>query len=188
MDVLVGCETSGVVREAFRSLGHNAWSCDVLPADDGSEFHFQCDVRDVLGDRWDLGIFHPPCTRLCNSGVCWLEKRNLWDAMRAGADLFRDCLNAPIPCVAVENPIPHKYALERIGSSYNQIIHPWMFGHGESKATCLWLRNLPPLFSTKLMQGRHQRLHRLPPSESRWKERSKTYQGIADAMAAQWSV
>lgn len=191
MRVIVGCESSGVVRRAFRALGHDAWSCDILPADDGSEFHYQCDIRDVpigYGGAWDLGIFHPPCTRLTNSGVRWLNERNLWDELDEAADLFKFCLEFPAAMVAVENPIPHKYALERIGRKYDQIIQPWQYGHGETKATCLWLHNLPPLKPTNIVEGREARIHRMPPSQDRWKLRSQTYAGIAEAMAVQWGT
>jgi hypothetical protein len=187
MKVLVACEYSGTVRDAFRELGHEAMSCDLLPTDKPGP-HYQGDVRDILGDGWDLLIAHPPCTRLCNSGVCWLDKRNLWADMEAGADFFRMFLDAPIPRIAIENPIPHKYALQRIGRKYDQIIQPWQFGHGESKATCLWLKGLPILLPTCYVTTRTQRLHRLPPGPDRWKERSKTFQGIANAMAQQWST
>jgi hypothetical protein len=187
MRVLVGCETSGKVREAFRALGHEAWSCDMLPADDGSPFHILGDVRRllVLG-KWDLGIFHPPCTRLCNSGVRWLAERDLWAEMREGAQLFLACLNAPIARVAVENPVMHKYAREIVGRGPDFTVQPWQFGHGETKRTCFWTRNLPPLVPTQIVEGREARIHRMTPGPDRWKKRSETYQGIADAMAAQW--
>lgn len=188
MKVLIACESSGTVREAFRKLGHDAWSADLLPADDSSPFHVQGDVMNILGEGWDMMIGHPPCTRLCNSGVCWLEKRNLWGDMEKGADFFKALWEAPIELIALENPIPHKYALARIGRRYDQIIQPWMFGHGETKATCLWLKNLPPLLPTLFATERKDRLHRLPPGPDRWKERSKTFQGIADAMAQQWGT
>jgi hypothetical protein len=186
MRVLVACEFSGIVREAFKARGHDAWSCDLLPTEIPGN-HIQGDVLKILNDGWDLMIAHPPCTRLCNSGVCWLEKRNLWEDMFKAADFFRVFLEANIPKIAVENPIPHKYAIEAIGNyKYSQIIQPWMFGHPESKATCLWLKNLPPLISTVTEITREQRLHKLPPSPSRAKERSKTYKNIANAMATQW--
>lgn len=185
MKVLIACEYSGTVRDAFTEKGHDAWSCDILPSDTPGN-HYQGDVRDILYSNWDMLIAHPPCTRLCNSGVCWLEKRNLWEDMRKGAEFFRLFLDAPIPMIAVENPIPHKYALEIIGRKYDQVIQPWFFGHGETKATCLWLKGLPPLMSTVIDQGREQRLHKLPPSPDRAKLRSKTYDGIAKAMAEQW--
>lgn len=187
MLVLIGCETSGAVREAFRRRGHEAWSCDLLPADDGSPHHIVGDVRDVIASRrWDLGVFHPPCTRLANSGVRWLDERGLWPELEDAAQLFLDVLQAPIPKKAIENPIPHKYALGLIGRKYDQIVQPWMFGHGETKATCLWLEGLPKLTPANVVDGREARIHRLPPSADRWKLRSKTYGGIAEAMAAQW--
>jgi len=182
MRVLVGCERSGVVRRAFREQGHEAWSCDLAPADDGGE-HIVGDVRDVLADGWDVGIFHPPCTRLCNSGVRWLEERGLWDDLRGAVDLFYACFNAPIPQKALENPIPHGHAGL---PPYTQILQPWMFGHGETKATCLWLHRLPPLMPTNVVEGREGRIHKLPPGPDRTRLRSETYEGIARAMAEQW--
>jgi hypothetical protein len=133
-------------------------------------------------------IAHPPCTRLTNSGVRWLHERNLWDELREACDLFNAFLHARIPLKCIENPIPHRYALERIGRRYDQIIQPWQFGHGETKATCLWLNGLPKLAPTNIVEGRKGYCHSLPPSPDRWKLRSKTYQGIADAMADQWSA
>lgn len=186
MKVLVGCETSGKVREAFRRRGFDAWSCDILPADDSSPYHVQGDVRHLLALEWDIGIFHPPCTRLCNSGVRWLAERDLWADMREGAGLFLACLNAPIPFVAVENPVMHKYAREIVGRGPDFTVQPWQFGHGEVKRTCFWTKNLPPLVPTDIVEGREARLHRLPPSADRWKQRSETYAGIADAIADQW--
>jgi hypothetical protein len=132
-------------------------------------------------------VAHPPCTRLCNSGVRWLAERNLWQEMREASEFFKLILNAPITKIAVENPIPHKYAVEIIGRKYDQIIQPYQFGHGETKATCLWLKNLPKLQPTNIVDGRDHRIHKMPPSPERWKERSRTFQGIANAMAAQWS-
>ena len=188
MRVLVGCETSGKVREAFRKRGHDAYSCDLLPADDGSGFHYQYDVRYILDNSWDLAIFHPPCTRLCNSGVRWLHERNLWDEMREGAELFAACLNAPIPRICVENPVMHKHAKAAIEGyvEFSQSIQPWQFGHGEVKRTCLWLKGLPLLKPTSIVDGREARIHKASPGKDRWKLRSETYQGIADAMADQW--
>jgi len=186
MRVLVACEYSGIVRDAFIARGHDAMSCDLLPTDQPGP-HYQGDVFDVINDGWDMMIAHPPCTRLCNSGVSWLEKRNLWGDMKDGAAFFKRLMDSDILKIAIENPIPHRYALAEIGRRYDQIIQPWMFGHGETKATCLWLKNLPPLISTAFSSERIQRLHLLPPSETRAKERSKTYQGIADAMAQQWN-
>lgn len=196
MRVIIGCEYSGKVREAFRKLGHDAWSCDILPADDGSPYHFQEDILEVLKrEKFDLGIFHPPCTYLTNAGVSWLyRKEGRWDQMREGAEFFKLLLDSNIPKIAVENPIMHKYAVEIIGRRQDQVIQPWMFGHMEQKATCLWLKGLPLLKPTKdvkedmlkLPKTVQQRLHYLPPSKDRWKIRSETYQGIADAMASQW--
>lgn len=195
MRVLVACEYSGKVREAFRKLGHDAWSCDLLPADDNSPYHYQSDVFDIIDQGWDLMIAHPPCTYLTNAGVSWLyRKEGRWDQMKDGAEFFKKLLEADIPKIAVENPIMHKYAVEVIGRRQNQVVQPWMFGHMEQKATCLWLKGLPELKPTdnvkeemlKLPKTVIQRLHYLPPSKDRWKIRSETYQGIADAMARQW--
>lgn len=195
LSAIVGCECSGVVREELRALGVDAVSCDIQPADDGSAHHIKGDIRDVLrARRFDFGIFHPPCTRLTNTGVSWLNKRNLWADLDEAAALFRELMNADIYAVAVENPIPHRYAVERIGRKYDQLIQPWMFGHLETKATCLWLKNLPLLIPTTKLKAEtmalpsrdRQRLHYLPPSADRAKLRSVTYTGIAKAMAAQW--
>ena len=194
--VLIACEFSGVVRRAFCARGHDAWSCDLLPAEDGSNRHIRCDVREILNDGWDLLIVaHPPCTRLCLSGVRWLHeppkgrtKEEMWRELEEAADLFSTLWNAPIPRRAVENPVMHRYARERI-RNYRppaQYIQPWQFGHGETKKTGLWLHNLPPLKPTRIVEGRTPRVHRLPPSPQRWMERSRTYPGIAAAMAEQW--
>lgn len=196
MRVLVGCEYSGRVRQAFRDLGHDAWSCDILPADDGSEFHIQGDVLSLLGKGWDLGIFHPPCTYLTNSGVCHLHTdASRWPKLFEAADFFAEMINAPIPRICVENPIMHKYARRLTGAGKaTQIVQPWMFGHTEQKATGLWLKGLMPLRETNNVKAEmmllpineRQRLHYLPPSPDRWKLRSATFQGIADAFASQW--
>src|SRR5690606_34579516 len=140
MRVLIGCEFSGVVRRAFRARGFDAWSCDLLPADDGSPYHLQADVRDVLRMGWTAAVLHPPCTRLANSGVRWLNERDLWAELDEGAALFSDCWNAPIPFVAVENPIMHKYAKARIVGYQEpaQTVQPWWFGDPLFKATSLW--------------------------------------------------
>lgn len=190
MRVLVACEFSGVVRRAFRARGHNAWSCDLLPAEDGSPHHIQGNVLDYLVGfpPWDLLIAHPPCTRLCNSGVRWLVERNLWDEMREAALFFKRLLEAPVERKAIENPIPHRYALEVIGRKYDQIVHPHWFGHPETKATCFWLENLPPLEPTDPVEGRTARVHRASPGPDRWKERSRTLPGLAEAMALRWSA
>jgi hypothetical protein len=190
MKVLVGCETSGKVRNAFARRGHTALSVDLLPPDDDDWHihgtHIQGDVRDFLDWGWDLAIFHPPCTRLCNSGVRWLHERDLWAEMREACDLFLACLNAPIPRIAVENPVMHKHAREIIGRGPDFTIQPWQFGHGETKRTCFWTRNLSPLVPTNIVEGREARIHKMTPGPDRWKKRSETYQGIADAMAEQW--
>tara|TARA_Y100000361_G_C11131064_1_gene328962 strand:+ start:407 stop:997 length:591 start_codon:yes stop_codon:yes gene_type:complete len=195
MRVLVACEYSGRVREAFRKQGHTAWSADLLPADDGSLYHYEGDVRDILDKKWDLMVAHPPCTYLSNSGVRWLHTDpDRWDLMKDGADFFKELLDADIPKKAIENPIPHKYAVERIGRKYDQLIQPYQFGHKETKATCLWLQGLPKLEPTTdlkeetmaLPAKERARIHHLPPSADRWKIRSTTYQGFADAMAEQW--
>jgi hypothetical protein len=179
--VLVGCEFSGVVREAFRRRGVDAWSCDLLPADDISPYHIKSDVLTVLDNGWDLGIFHPPCTRLAVSGARWFH---LYEQEQAEAlEFVRKLLDAPIPRIALENPISVISSKIR---KPDQIIHPWQFGHGETKATCLWLKNLPKLQPTNVVSGREARIHKMPPSPDRWKLRSITYQGIADAMAEQW--
>ena len=185
MKVLVACEFFGTVRDVFLARGHEAVSCDLLESESYGP-HVRGDVRWLLTKGWDLMIAHPPCTYLCNSGVCHLHTRpGRWELMRQACDFFLELLNAPIPRIAVENPRQHKYAREIIGP-YSQVIHPHEHGHGESKATCLWLKGLPPLMATDLVPGRVQRLHRLSPGPDRWKLRSATYPGIANAMAEQW--
>jgi hypothetical protein len=196
MRVLIACEYSGVVRRAFAARGHDAWSCDLLPSEDHANQHIIGDARDLLGDGWDLlMVAHPPCTRLCNSGVRWLSRppkgktlAQMWADLDEAADLFSAFWNAPIDRVAVENPIMHRHARERIRNfaPASQQLQPWQFGHGETKATCLWLKNLAPLRPTNIVDGRTQRVHRMSPGPNRWRERSRTYQGIADAMADQW--
>lgn len=194
--VLVACEFSGVVRRAFAARGHDAWSCDLLPAEDGSNKHIVGDARDHLDDGWDLlMVAHPPCTRLCNSGVRWLTKppagktlNQMWRELDEAAALFSAFWNAPIERVCIENPVMHKHAKARI-IDYQppaQSVQPWQFGHGEVKRTCFWLRGLPPLTPTNIVDGRHARVHRMPPSPDRWKERSRFFPGIAAAMADQW--
>lgn len=196
MKVLVACEFSGIVRRAFENLGHDAWSCDLLPAEDGSNRHIVGDAREILNDGWDfLIVAHPPCTRLCNSGVRWLFNpptgktvTQMWADLDEGAALFSAFWNAPIPRVAVENPVMHSHAKARIANYAPpaQSVQPWQFGHGETKRTCLWLRNLPPLRPTKIVAGRAARVHWMPPGPDRWKERSRFFPGIAKAMADQW--
>ena len=186
--------------------GMYAYECTCLgPTEDEAEYADSCEqgARHLAGDlfsiedieSYDLGIFHPPCTRLTNSGVRWLHKpppgrtlRQIRAELRRAAAFFAAILALPIPHKAVENPIPHKYALELIGRKYDQIVQPWQFGHGETKATCLWLEGLPTLVPTNIVSGRESRIHKLPPSADRWKLRSVTYQGIADAMAEQWTA
>jgi len=195
--VLVACEYSGVVRRAFLARGCDAWSCDLLPAEDGSNRHIRGDARELLHDGWDLlMVAHPPCTRLCNSGVRWLSTpppgrsaAQMEQELREGAALFSAFWNAPIPRIAVENPVMHRHAKALIENYAEpaQSIQPWQFGHGECKRTCLWLKNLPPLRPTNVVAGREQRVHRMPPSPTRWKERSRFYPGIAAAMADQWT-
>jgi hypothetical protein len=181
--VLVACEYSGTVRDAFRARGHDAMSCDLLPTDAPGP-HYLGDVRDVLGDGWDLMIAHPPCTYLSVSGMHW-TRRGLRDPQLTEDALafVRLLMDAPIPRIAVENPV--SVISSRIRKP-DQIIQPWQFGHGETKATCLWLKGLPALKPTNVVDGREARVHRLPPSADRWKIRSTTYAGIAAAMAAQW--
>lgn len=191
MRVLVGCEFSGTVRDAFLECGHDALSCDLLDSETPGP-HYQGDVRDLLNEKWDLAIFHPPCTYLANSGVRWLYNsdgsKNIqrWEYMKEATEFFNVLLTCEIHKIAIENPIQHKHARGLLKESYTQTIQPWMFGHGETKKTCLWLKNLPILQPTNVVDGRTARVHRLPPSDDRWKERSRTYKGIADAMAEQW--
>ena len=187
MRVLIGCESSGVVRRAFRALGHDAWSCDLLPADDGSPFHHQRDVLRVIADSgpWDLGIFHPPCTHLAVSGARHFAAKRADGRQQEALEFVGRLFNCGIPNWALENPV------SIISSHFrkpDQIIQPWQFGHGETKATCLWLHNLPKLVPTDVVEGRDARVHRMPPSADRWKLRSVTYAGIAAAFANQWGV
>ena len=180
MRVLVACEYSGVVRDAFLAAGHDAMSCDLLPTDAPGP-HWHGDVRDVLGWDWDLMIAHPPCTHLAVSGARWFKDKQVEQAQ--ALDFVRLLLDAPIPRIALENPV--SIISSRIRKP-DQIIQPWQFGHGETKATCLWIKGLPLLQSTCVVDGRDARVHRMSPSPNRWKERSRTYTGIAAAMAAQW--
>jgi len=186
MRVLVACEFSGRVRDAFIKRGHNAISCDILPTEAPGP-HYQGDVFDIIHDGFDLMIAHPPCTYLCNSGLRWLySKIGRTQLMQIGAVFFWRLLHTDIPKVAVENPIPHKYAVEIIGRKYDQLIQPWQFGHGETKATCLWLKGLPKLKPTNIVSGREQRIWKMAPSKDRQKLRSVNFHGIANAMAEQW--
>jgi hypothetical protein len=190
MRVLVACEFSGTVRRAFRGEGHDAWSCDILPAEDGSEHHYQDDVRDVIRcTQWDLMVGHPPCTRLANSGVRWLHERDLWPELDEAVDFFRDLWAAPIYRICLENPVMHRYARDQLeGLPAPQYIQPWEYGHGETKKTGLWLKNLPPLQPTDIVEGREARVHRMPPGPERAKERSRFFSGVAKAMAQQWGI
>lgn len=196
--VLVGCESSGNVRRAFRKLGHQAWSCDLLPADDKSPYHIQGDVFYAIElDEWDIGIFHPPCTYLCSSGLHWNKRvEGRVELTEQALDFVRRLLAANIPSIALENPIG---CINTRIRKPDQVIQPWMFGHDASKATCLWLKNLPKLTATRIINPRivngrkrwanqtDSGQNRLSPSDDRWKIRSETYQGIASAMATQWT-
>jgi len=183
MKVLIACEYSGIVRDAFIRMGHDAWSCDLLPSDSiGPHIHGDA-VKAAYYDDWDLMIAHPPCTDLAVSGARWFkEKRERGDQQRS-IEFFMSLANAPIDKIAIENPVG-------IMSSHfrkpDQYIQPWEYGHGETKKTCLWLKNLPPLVPTNIVEGREARIHKMPPSADRGKLRSMTYQGWADAMADQW--
>jgi len=205
MKILIGCETSGTVRDAFLDNGHDAWSCDVLPADTQTNRHIQDDVRYVLQyEQWDmLMVAHPPCTRLCNSGVRWLHvpppgktKEQMWDELEEGAALFSDLWNADVPRIAVENPVMHKHAKQRIRNfvPQTQSVQPYEFAKSledednVTKRTCLWLKNLPPLVKTGTLtkETARQDIHLASPGPDRWKIRSKFHQGLAKAMADQW--
>jgi hypothetical protein len=180
MKVLIACEYSGRVRDAFIKAGHDAISCDLLPTDSLGP-HYKGDVMDIIGAGWDLMISHPPCTHLAVSGSRWFKDKVKEQA--EALEFVKLLLNAPIKHIALENPISVISSKIR---KPDQIIQPWQFGHGETKATCLWLKNLPKLISTNIVDGREARVHKMPPSPERWKLRSTTYQGIADAMAQQW--
>lgn len=195
--ILIACEESQAICIDFRKLGFEAYSCDLQPCSGGHpEWHVKADAIDMLyASKWDLVIAHPPCTRIANSGVMWLEKRNLWDDLDKATDFFNEFVKYGKQGnkIAIENPIPHRYAVEKIGK-YRQVIQPYMFGHTERKATCLWLFGLPELKETnnvmeemkKLPKNQQQRIHYLPPGKERAKLRSKTFPGIAQAIATQW--
>lgn len=195
LKVLVACEYSGVVRDAFIAKGHDALSCDLLPTESPGP-HYVGDVRDILYQQnWDILIAHPPCTRLTNAGVRWLHERNLWDEMKDAAQFFKMFLDAPVPKIAVENPVMHKYAVEIVGRKHDFSIQPYQFGHPESKRTCFWLKGLKPLLPTNILtkppsgywdNQTPSGQNKLGPSADRWKLRSATYPGIAAAMADQW--
>jgi site-specific DNA-cytosine methylase len=181
MKVLVACEYSGVVRDAFIRAGHYAASCDLLPSESNIGDHYQCDVLTLLDHGWDLMIAHPPCTHLAVSGARWFKEKQ--KEQKEALEFVKILMDAPIEKIALENPVS-------IISSHirkpDQIIQPWQFGHGETKATCLWLKNLPKLQPTDIVEGREQRVHKMAPGPDRWKERSRTFKGIAEAMAQQW--
>jgi site-specific DNA-cytosine methylase len=181
MKVLIACEFSGIVREAFRARGHDAWSCDLLPTDIPGQ-HIQDDVLNHL-DGWDLIIGHPPCDNLAVSGARWFPEKRADGRQDASARFFMTVAGAACDRVALENPVG---IMSRLFRKPDQIIQPWQFGHGETKATCLWLKNLPKLIPTNIVSGREPRCHHASPRPDRWKIRSRTYQGIADAMAKQW--
>jgi len=180
--VLVACEFSGRVRDAFLASGHEAMSCDLL-ATEVEGPHYQGDIRDVIGDGWDIMIAHPPCTHLAVSGARYFAEKKLDSRQQEAIDFFMMLANADIEKIAIENPISIMSTKWR---KPDQIIQPYMFGHGETKATCLWLKNLPKLIPTDMVDGRENRIHRMPPGKDRWKNRSRTFEGIAKAMAEQW--
>jgi hypothetical protein len=187
MNVLIACEFSGIVRDAFIAKGHEAWSCDLLPTEKPGK-HIQDNVLNHLDDHWgtntsdwDLMIAHPPCTHLAVSGARWFKDKQ--HEQKYAIDFFMKLVNAPIPKICVENPVS---IMSTVYRKPDQIIQPWWFGHGETKATCLWLKGLPKLVPTTIVEGRQPRVHYESPGKNRWKNRSRTMQGIADAMAAQW--
>lgn len=180
MKILVACEFSGVVREAFKEKGHDVWSCDLL----GSEVpgnHILGNVENILKDGWDLMIAHPPCTHLAVSGARWFKYKE--QEQKQALEFVRVLLDAPIDKIVLENPVS---IISTFIRKPDQIIQPWQFGHGETKRTCLWLKNLPKLKPTNIVSGREARIHKMPPSKDRWKDRSRTYPGIAAAMAEQY--
>jgi hypothetical protein len=199
MRVLIACESSGQVRRAFRALGHDAWSCDLLPADDGSVHHIQDDAifaansgcplnpgeQSYWPKPWDLMIAHPPCTHLSVSGARHFAAKRADGRQQEAIAFFLELARTPIPRIAIENPV---CIMSSIWRKPDQIIQPWQFGHGETKATCLWLKNLPHLVPTNIVDGREQRIWKMPPTADRWKLRSETYSGVAEAMAQQWGV
>lgn len=202
MRVLVACEFSGVVREAFRRRRHDAWSCDILEAEDNSPYHLQGDVLNYIDNDWDLMVAHPPCTYLTVAGARWFyhpdDKHLPYEERRPhpkypfrrqqqedALNFVRTLMNAPIEKIAIENPI--SVISSRIRKP-DQIIQPWMFGHGETKQTCLWLKNLPKLVPTNIVEGRDNKIHMMPPGPERWRERSRTFTGIGEAMGEQWGI
>lgn len=186
MKILVACEFSGTVRDAFRKLGHDAWSCDLLETESHEKkFHMVGDVMEYLDHGWDLMIAHPPCTHLAVSGSKWFKEKIKDGRQQQGIDFFMALVNAPITKICVENPVSIMSTKYR---KPDQIIQPWQYGHGETKATCLWLKGLPKLVPTNIVEGREPKTHMMSPGPNRWRERSRTYQGIAEAMASQWCV
>jgi hypothetical protein len=185
MRALVTCEVSGLIRSALRALGHDAWSNDILPSEDNSPYHLQCDALTVLGNGWDMLIAMPDCTHLCVSVARWHAAKRADGRQQAAAEFFMAMVNAPIERIAVENPIG---IMSTIYRKPDQIIQPWQFGHGETKATCLWLKGLPLLQPTNIVEGREARVHRMAPGPNRSRDRSRTYQGVANAMAEQWGT
>lgn len=182
MKVLVACEYSGVVRDAFKDVGHDAWSCDIIDTESPGQ-HIIGDVSLILDQGWDLMIAHPPCTHLAVSGARWFKDKLVEQAL--ALDFVRLLLNAPIEKICLENPVS---IISTKIKKPTQIIQPWMFGHGETKTTCLWLKNLPKLVPTDIVSGREARIHNMGPSANRGKLRSRTYQGIAEAMAMQYGL
>lgn len=182
MNVLVACEESGTVRDAFARRGHNAWSCDLLPTRSKGQ-HWQGDIRDACFDSFDLMIAHPPCDHLAVSGSRWFAQKRADGRQQAAIEFFLLLANAPVPFIAVENPV---CIMSSVWRKPDQIIQPWQFGHGETKATCLWLKGLPKLEPTNVVDGREARVHRMPPGPNQKRDRSETYAGIAEAMADQW--
>jgi hypothetical protein len=183
MRVLIACEYSGRVRDAFRCRGHDAWSCDLLECEADPRWHYQAPVEEVLAKGWDLMVAHPPCTHLAVSGSRHFHRKQQQQA--EALDFVRLLMDSPIPRWCIENPVSIISSAIR---PPDQIIQPWQFGHGETKATCLWLHNLPRLRSTDVVKGREPRVHMMPPGPNRWKERSRTFEGVADAMGDQWGV
>ena len=183
MRVLIACEYSGRVRDAFRRYGHDAWSCDLLECEADPRWHLKQPVEEVLGDNWDLMVAHPPCTHLAVSGSRHFHRKQKEQA--EALDFVRLLMAAPIERWCIENPVS---IISSAITPPQQIIQPWQFGHGETKTTGLWLKNLPSLKSTQVVEGREAKVHRMPPGPDRWKDRSRTYQGIADAMGLQWGT
>ena len=183
MKILIACEYSGIVRDAFLKKGHDAISCDILPSESNFGPHYQCDVNDILMDNWDMIIAFPPCTHLSASGARWFPEKQKDYRQQKAIVFFMQLALAPVPKIVIENPIGIMSTLWR---KPDQIIQPWQFGHGETKATCLWLKGLPELNPTDIVKGRENRIHKMPPSKTRAMERSRTFEGIAKAMADQW--